>query len=282
VIGVINVEHPTVDAFDKDDLQSLTTLAAHAAVVIDKADSYKELQRTHRMIEARTAVAYMGMASSIWGHDITNHAQVIKEQIELLEADFAQDNISREQYGRRLDMILRLAEKIRRKPLTLPLRAEETMTAVIVNDLVGERARQLWQNSPYREVLLKLDLTLQKDQTILASAEWLRRVLDILLDNAVDAMQNVPDKCVTIRTRLNKNLVEIAVIDTGSGLPPEIQEKIGIEHIKRAEDAKGLGMGLLMAQIIVQAYDGQLQVGHTGSTGTSICILLPRHSQRKK
>ncbi|KAA3665121.1 MAG: GAF domain-containing protein, partial [Chloroflexi bacterium] len=288
VIGVINVEHPEVDAFDKEDVQNLSTLAAHAAVAIDKANNfrklqgtYEELQRTHRMMEARTAVACMGMASSIWGHDISNHAQVIKDQLILLKSDLQEFGLSPEAYQYRLDMISRSADKIRQKPLTPPLRSEETMTAVTVNDLVGERVRQLWQNSPYREIGLNLELKLTNTDTVLASAEWLRRVLDILLDNAVDAMQNRPEKTATIHTQLNKGLVEIAVIDTGSGLPPEIHEKIGIEHIERAEDAKGLGMGLLMAQIIVQAYDGQLKVGHTGPQGTSILILLPLHKEKR-
>ena len=286
VIGVINVEHPTINAFDKEDVQNLTTLAANAAVAIDKADSfrklqdmYDELQRTHRMMEARTAVACMGMASSIWGHDISNHAQVIKEQLILLERDLQEFGLLQKDYAYRLDMISRSAEMIRQKPLTLPLRSEEAMSAVFVNDLVGERTRQLWQNSPYREIELNFDFQLNNRDSVLASAEWLRRVLDILLDNAVDAMQNTAEKIVILRTQLKNGLVEIAVIDTGRGLPPDIQEKIGIEYIERAEDAKGLGMGLLMAQIITQAYEGQLKVEYTGPQGTSILILLPLHKE---
>jgi signal transduction histidine kinase len=34
-------------------------------------------------------------------------------------------------------------------------------------------------------------------------------------------------------------------------------------------------MGLLMAQAIVQTYGGDIEVGATGPTGTTMCIMLP-------
>ncbi|MBK8128922.1 MAG: GAF domain-containing protein [bacterium] len=287
VIGVINVEHPQAKTFDTDDQRTLMTLAAHAAVVIEKArryqelrDTYQALQQTHRMMEARTAVACLGMASSIYGHDIVNRAIVIREQLHLLQKDLQAAAVSTAAFQHRLDMIARSADRIRNKPLTLPLGAEESMEAVLINDLVGERARQLWQNDPYRQAELALTLDLRPQDSVWASAEWLRRVLDILLENAVKAVRDQSTRRVVVETHTVENQIEIAIIDSGSGLPPDVQAKIGIDYIERTEDAEGLGMGLLMAHIIVQAYHGQLSVGYTGATGTCMRIRLPLFESR--
>ena len=98
---------------------------------------------------------------------------------------------------------------------------------------------------------------------------------DILVDNAVDAVTKCEVREIIIGTQAENNGVEIFISDTGPGLPPEIREKIGLEVIEKPEDAKGLGMGLLMAQVIVQTYSGEISVASTGLTGTTMVIWLP-------
>lgn len=283
VIGVINVEHPSIDAFNLDDRNALELLAAQAAIADEQARSfeklrsmYRELQRTHRMVRARTAVAWMGMASSIWQHEIVSHAQAILDLLQLIRQDLAQlpaDDAPR--IENQLHMLARLANKIRKKPMTLPLLSEEGMESVVVNELFRERVTQLWQNDPFRRAELEQVWELSEEISVRASAEWLRRAFDILVENAVEALTERPVQRITIRTQHVQDEVEIAVIDTGCGLPENIQDKIGIENIEKTEDAEGLGMGLLMCQMIVQAYGGKIEVGATSHDGTTMLIKLP-------
>jgi signal transduction histidine kinase len=48
-----------------------------------------------------------------------------------------------------------------------------------------------------------------------------------------------------------------------------------LEYIKKPEDAEGMGMGLLIAQTIAQAYGGGIRINDTGSTGTTMVLWLP-------
>ncbi len=283
VIGVINVEHPQIDAFDEHDKQALMALAVHASTAIDKAQTYQTLKKTHetlqrtnQMVRARTAVAWMGMASSIWRHDIGNYAVTIRDQITLLQNDINSLPPNQAQpIEKRLRMITRLAGKIQDKPITSPLSSEEGIERIPVNGLIEERVHQLWQNDPYRSAELQLDLQLADDAAIQTSPEWIRRAFDILLQNGVKAMNDSLVKRIAVRTRLIGESVEISVIDTGPGLPKAVQEKIGIENIEKPEDATGFGMGLLMAQMIVQAFGGEIKVRKTGEDGTTMLICLP-------
>jgi signal transduction histidine kinase len=134
----------------------------------------------------------------------------------------------------------------------------------------------LWQNEPYKSAELQLDLRLDKAATVWASPEWLRRAFDVVVDNAVDAVADSDVREITVGTREACRGVEIIVSDTGSGIPEEVQSKLGLEPIENPEDARGLGMGLLMAQTIVQTYGGEIQVDSTGPSGTIMVIWLPR------
>jgi signal transduction histidine kinase len=49
--------------------------------------------------------------------------------------------------------------------------------------------------------------------------------------------------------------------------------------VEKPEDAKGLGIGLLIAQAIVQTYGGDIQLESTGPTGTTMAIRLPLTAQ---
>jgi DNA-binding LacI/PurR family transcriptional regulator/GAF domain-containing protein len=277
VIGVINVEHPDYNFFDEEDQHCLESLAAQAAIAIQNARQYEELKRTKGLVGARTALAWMGMASSTWRHTIDRHALTIREQVQLLRR-YCERELSSSQNSKvseRIAMIERLTTQILEKPITPPLSTEAGLESASLSALVGERARQLWQNNPYKQTVLRLDLQLPDSATVQASPEWLRRAFDILVDNAVDAVAGHEVREITIGTRAAGRGAEIFVSDTGSGIPEEILAKIGMELIEKPEDARGLGMGLLMAQTIVQTYGGEIRVESPGPAGATMLIWLP-------
>jgi signal transduction histidine kinase len=176
-------------------------------------------------------------------------------------------------------MIERQASAILQKPITPVLSAEEGVESVVVSKLIQERMSRLWQAEPYKSVGLELDLEPAQGATVRASADWLRRVLDVLVDNAVKAVSQSPVKRVSITARRARAHAEISISDTGVGIPEEISAKIFKSPIKESTSAKGMGMGLLMASAILQTYGGELRVGHTAPTGTTMIIELPLEAQ---
>ena len=57
IIGIINVEHSDLNAFDEDDQQALEALAAQAAIAIQNARLFNKTQRHARLLDAATRVA---------------------------------------------------------------------------------------------------------------------------------------------------------------------------------------------------------------------------------
>lgn len=283
LLGVLDLESPAADAFAPEDRQLLQTLAHQIATTMRNVRQYEELKRTRGLVGARTALAWMGMASSAWRHAIDKHALTIREQVQLLRQDLSQGRMRKlpAQVAGRLSTIERLAGQILEKPLVPPLSSEEGIELVAIHELVGERARQLWENDPYKIATLTLDLQAGA-VTVRASPEWLRRAFDIIVDNAVNAVAGSQVQEITIGTRSADGGVEIRVSDTGPGISREIQAKLGLEVIEKPEDAKGLGMGLLIAQTIVQTYGGEIRVASTGPTGTTMVMWLPVEEQARQ
>jgi signal transduction histidine kinase len=134
---------------------------------------------------------------------------------------------------------------------------------------------QLWENESYQIVTPHLDLKPEANVGVRVSPEWLRRALDLLIDNAVESMADSSVRQLEITTDLVKSCVEIAIKDTGKGIPPDVCPKLFKERIEQLEVDGGLGMGLLMVQAIVQTYDGDVRVQDTGPNGTTMVISLP-------
>lgn len=269
-IGVINVEHSELDASDKDDVLVLEALSSQAAIAIQNA-------QTMGMVGTRTAIAWMGMAQLVLGHSITNLAASIGAEVELLYRDLGDEEVPRPQSIRRLAVIDEIVKKIREKPITSVLSAKEGVEPVLVSDLIQSHVRELQQRQqlekkPDGSVQYYLDLETEERLTVSVNRQWITEALKILTDNAIKAMADSRIKELSIMTRRKDGNVEIQIRDTGRGIPEDIRPYLFQKPILRGQ---GTGVGLLLAQLIVQTYGGGISVGPPSSTNTTMTIRLP-------
>jgi K+-sensing histidine kinase KdpD len=73
--------------------------------------------------------------------------------------------------------------------------------------------------------------------------------------------------------------IELVISDGGYGFSSEAQKQVFEQPVVRSttdrQSKKGMGMGLLMAGVIVEAYVGKLRIEKTGPDGTTIVIWFP-------
>jgi len=111
---------------------------------------------------------------------------------------------------------------------------------------------------------LKHGVTVKReyDQTlprVCAYGSELNQVWTNLIDNAIDAMKGQGE--LTIRTSRDREEVLVAITDTGSGIPPEIQSRIFEPFFTTKGVGEGSGLGLDIARrIIVQRHKGDIRV----------------------
>ncbi|MBI3676008.1 MAG: PAS domain S-box protein [Proteobacteria bacterium] len=102
----------------------------------------------------------------------------------------------------------------------------------------------------------------------------IQQVLINLMRNAVEAMQESERRELHVSTRLSESgFIEIAVADTGSGMPQEVAERLFQPFV--TTKAKGMGVGLTICRSIVEAHGGRLWMTPHEGGGTVFRFLLP-------
>jgi len=278
VIGVINVEHPDYNAFDEDDQRGLESLAAQAATAIENARRFEDLKRIKGYIGSKTAVDWIRMVSTAWGHSVRREVGTALGRVALLRGLLTRRESPKE-VEEELDRLENVVKGIREIPIIAPLSYEDAVDSVQINDFMKTHLKRQWTHIRYKPIMLCFDLQddLDSTATVRASREWLRRALEMLVDNSVQAMLEAdsPKKRLTVTTRLVGEMIEISVRDTGPGIPEGVLERIFREPVDKPVGSRGAGIGLILAQTIVQTYGGDIRVEPPSGRGTNMVIVLP-------
>jgi signal transduction histidine kinase len=124
----------------------------------------------------------------------------------------------------------------------------------------------------------------REDGTDLPSVSMDREQMkQVLLNLILNALQAMPGggklRIQTVLLASGKGVgtgqaVEIRVQDTGQGIPAEIQSKIFEPFFSTKEE--GIGLGLSVAQRIVEEHQGRIRVESAEGRGALFYITLPR------
>jgi signal transduction histidine kinase len=101
----------------------------------------------------------------------------------------------------------------------------------------------------------------------------LERVFHNLLLNACEAVSPASGK-VGVHVAQAKDHIEIRITDNGRGIPEALREKI-FEPFFTEGKANGTGLGLTIAQKIVQDHGGKLGIEPSSGLGSTFSIVLP-------
>jgi len=102
----------------------------------------------------------------------------------------------------------------------------------------------------------------------------LRQLLHNLFKNALEAVRETPDACITVVTRLlpedGKDRLELCVEDNGPGFAPGVLENVFEPYV--STKPKGSGLGLAIVKKIVEEHGGTISAENAGHGGAQIRI----------
>jgi heavy metal sensor kinase len=107
----------------------------------------------------------------------------------------------------------------------------------------------------------------------------LRQMISNILDNAI---KFTPEGgTVEVQFKRAGASYEITVVDTGCGIPDDLQGRV-FDRFFRADGARagtngsgGAGLGLAISRSIAELHEGRLTLQSSGPTGSTFCICLP-------
>ena len=130
-------------------------------------------------------------------------------------------------------------------------------------------------NMVWNEIKYKAELV--RDFGDLPAIECIpSRVSQVFMNVLVNAAQAISERGkITIKTRVVGDSVEIAISDTGSGIPPDALPKIFDPFFTTKPVGKGTGLGLSVSYGIIQSHGGDIEVASRPGEGSTFTIRLP-------
>ncbi len=188
-------------------------------------------------------------------HDFLNHLQVVYSLIEMAEYDEANDYIE-QVYGR----------------ITAVGRVMKTAIPA-VNALLQVKTAACDKAG----VPVEVSITSQWAQLEAAMPDWeMCKVLSNLIDNAIDAMEDLPPEKRRLRIALGENVKQYTFLveNTGTMIPEDIRESIFIPGFTTKGD--GHGMGLHIVRRTLRERGGNVQLA-SDETKTVFSGFVPKN-----
>jgi len=253
--------------------QDITTLNVQLAANV------KQLTEAQEEIIRRGRMAQLGQLTATVAHELRNPLGSVRTSAYLLERRIRDKGLGVEPQLQRIangitrcdNIISQLLEFSRSRALQAePVKLDDWLVGII-----EEEAAKF---PPAIAVECNLGLG---DETVVVDSGLMSRALINLLSNAAEAVTgraDTPERIqrITISTRLSQRGVEIAVADTGPGIRPEHLENI--REPLFTTKSFGTGLGLPVAEQIVNRHGGALDVASVPGEGAVFTIVLPHEA----
>jgi signal transduction histidine kinase len=124
-----------------------------------------------------------------------------------------------------------------------------------------------------READLTLDI--HEADAIAISEEYLKKILEELLDNACKFSDHGSPLVVSARAEGGQYVIRVA--DLGRGMTPEQIESLGayMQFDRRIYEQQGIGLGLIIAKRLTELHDGTMTFASGPREGMTVTVALP-------
>jgi signal transduction histidine kinase len=219
----------------------------------------------------REKLAAMGRLVAQLSHEINNPIYNIQNCLETLARRGDPDDPNREFLDLAREELERMA-LLTRQLLDQSRPLSDAAEPLDLN-AVARRVTTLAQ-SRMEAHAISLDLDLAPDlPSVVAHPDAIQQVLANLVDNAIDVM--LGGGALRVATRQRGDAVELAVEDTGPGIPADQLPRIFEAFYTTKPGVRGIGLGLFVSEGIVRGHRGRLTVESREGAGSRFVVQLP-------
>jgi signal transduction histidine kinase len=241
-------------------------------VFVGQSRHHERVRALERALTRQERLAALGHLAAGVAHEVRNPLNAVGMGIQRLQAEFSP--VEGEEEFRHLCTVMRgeVARlngivqdflQLARAPVLQP---EPVLAATLLNEV----AALMETEATAQEIRLTLQVP-EGLPPLVVDRQQLKQALINLLLNAIQATP--PGGSVQMAATAETEALCLIVSDSGSGIAPEIKDRIFDPYF--TTKLQGTGLGLPIALRIIQAHGGTLDVSHAPGGGTLVEVHLP-------
>jgi signal transduction histidine kinase len=257
--------------FLPEEKRLLRAVAQEFSRFLETASTEDDKQKLKVQLQHVERLAFVGELSAGVAHELNEPLAKILGFAQLIKKAGNLNDQQTEDIERIVKASLYTREIIK-KLMIFSRQMPQQITKVNLNEVIGNILYFIDVRFQSRGIKLKTKLD-KKLPLIDADEVQLSQVLVNLITNAVHAMPKGGE--IIVSTKARGKIVSLVVSDTGSGMSPDVKQKMFEPFFTTKPVGQGTGLGLSVVKGIIDAHNGKSIVNSTLGKGTRFEIHLP-------
>jgi signal transduction histidine kinase len=254
-----------------------TTYKSYKQFIADLRGKEQQIIAMKHTAEATSKMATLGEMTSEIAHEINNPLSVIYSKADLMKSNFANgETISNEQMQDFLSKIVIYSGRISKIVKSMKTMArdgsQDPMELVSINDIIDSSSDLCLDKMQKHKILF--ECYCPADLFVKCRSIEISQIIINLLNNAIDAIKNSTTPWIRLSTDMHEQKILIRVVDSGLGVPKELEDKIMQPFFTTKKVGEGTGLGLSISNKIATAHGGRLYIDRQNSD-SCFCLELP-------
>jgi len=250
-------------------------------------EKVEQATRELQLAQAETArsekLASVGLLAAGIAHELNNPLTGVLTFSHLVRQQMPDDSPEAED----LDLVIRETKRcaaIIRRLLDFAREKKPEMKFSDINKLIRDTVQLIEQSAQSEDIDIIMDLE-ESLPAIWIDEDLIGQVIMNMLVNARHAIEgkgtirvrtrNCPERQKSDETGERGSMIEIAISDTGCGIPEDNLQRIFDPFFTTKSVGKGTGLGLSVSHGTVRAHGGEIEVDSTVGEGTQFRVYLP-------
>jgi signal transduction histidine kinase len=243
-------------------------------ILANQATHFRRVHELERTVSRQERLAALGHLAAEVAHEVRNPLNAISMGLQRVQREFPPtEATARQEFG---DITAVIRDEVKRLNQTIedflklarPIKLHRQVCHL--DALLRELEILLKEEAQTRDVQWQIS-TAPQLPFLLADRGQLRQALLNLILNALQATP--PGGKVSLHADTTAGQLRLRLHDTGSGIAPQILERIFDPYYTTKQG--GTGLGLAIAQQIVQAHGGHIEVSSIVGQGSTFTVCLP-------
>jgi two-component system sensor kinase FixL len=243
--------------------------------ISDRQATERRLHEVQSDLHHVSRLSAMGELASALAHELNQPLTAINNYLlaaqQLVQRGPENADRASEVIGKSIDQAIRAGQIIRQLRSFVQKRQVERVSAEI-DKVIDEASALAFIGLKEKGIRVSIERDTDLPEVPVDRIQ-IQQVLINLIRNAVDAMEGQSRRELTIRMMADSTEARISIVDTGSGIPPEMEERLFSAFV--TSKATGMGVGLSISRSIVEAHGGRLWFEANPSGGTIFHVALP-------